>query len=140
MKATTARYALMGGSIICVYKLIIDIMRHHRESDPYPAFVDHMISLTITSSAIAAFYATRPLHVGLTAFFSCVLVSPFSWYFMKTATIGTNRMNPNIFYQNDCTEEEIERYRHQDQIEEAACQMKLEQGYGLVSRSEQSFI
>lgn len=122
------------------YHAVIDYMRHHEEADPRPMFIDHTIATTVTATAISAFYATRPWTVFCTAFFSVALVAPFSWWFMRHARMGNNRMAPNIFYQNDCTEEEIERYRHQDMIEEAAARMKLEHGYGYHKKGDQAFI
>ena len=129
----------MGGVAFCAYKGIIDYMRHHEEADPRPAFIDHVVSTTLVSTGISMFYATRPWHVFCTGFFSSVLVAPFTWWFIRKATIGSERQAPNIFYTNDCTKEEIERYRHQDMIEEAASRMKLEHGYGYVKRGDQAF-
>ena len=130
VKAASGRYALMGGAIVMGYNAIIDYMRHHEEADPRPMYVDHAVATTLTASVASAFYATRPLTVFYTGLFSFILVSPFSWWFMKNGVDGGSLRAPNVFYQNDCTEEEIERYRHQDMIEDAAARMRLEHAYG----------
>ena len=129
----------MGGAVVCAYHGIIDYMRHHEEADPRPAFIDHTVSTTLVSAGVSLFYATRPWHVFCSGFFGAVLLAPTTWWFSRKAVIGTERMAPNIFYTNDCTEEEIERYRHQDMIEDAAAKMKLEQGYGYAKRGDPAF-
>lgn len=98
VKAASGRYALMGGAIVMGYNAVIDYMRHHEEADPRPVYVDHTVALTLTASVVSAFYATRPLTVFYTALFSVILVSPFSWWFMKNAVDGRCQMAPNIFY------------------------------------------
>lgn len=96
------------------------------------------MATTLVSTGASLFYATRPLHVGLTAWFSFALLSPMIWWTMKQR-LGSGKFTPNIHYQNDCTPEEIERFHQQDIIEEAAARMKLEQGYGYVKRGDPSF-
>lgn len=126
----------MGGAIFCGYNFVIDYMRHHEEANPRPAYMDHMLATTVVSSSVAAFYITRPIHLFNTMVFSMILIAPVTWYFYKFATIGTPHRHPNIFYQNDCTEEEIERFKQQDALEEAAANMKLLPGYGYTTRGD----
>lgn len=139
LRSTTFRYFFAGGLALSGYHYLLWYIRHHDEANPRPAYLDHVAATTTILTASSLFIAKRPYYVGVTAFFSVMLVSPFSYWLMKNATIGTGRRAPNIFYQNDCTDEEIERYRHQDMIEEAAAIMKIEHGYGYCKRGDQSF-
>ena len=134
-------YALMGGAVVMGYQIIIDYMRHHEEANPRPAYMDHTFSTTVVTTAAAAFYVTRPIHLFNTMLFSTVLLAPISWWFLKFGVrgLGQDRSPPNIFYQNDCTEEEIERFRQQDALEEAAANMKTMTGYGYAQRSDPAF-
>lgn len=140
MRNVGFRYFLLGGSALSGYHMLLWYMRHHDEANPRPAFIDHVIATTAVTTAGSLFVAPRPYYVGCTAFFSVVLIAPFAWWLKRKGTIGGQKRSPNIFYQNDCTEEEIERYRHQDMIEDAAARMKLEHGYGYVKRGDQAFI
>ena len=139
MKNSVARHALIGGSLICGYHAIIDYMRHHEEANPRTAFFDHLTATTIMGTVTGAFFVGRPYHLFLCTFFSAVLVAPTVWWFKKAATFGANRQAPNIFYMNDCTDEEIERYRHQDMIEELAEEMRISNGYGYATRKDPGF-
>jgi len=56
-------------------------------------------------------------------------VAPTLWW-MKKHAVNNPIKNPNIFYENTCTPEEIERFRHQDMIEQTAYLMKSTPGYG----------
>ena len=139
LRNTTFRYFLAGGVALSGYHYLMWYMRHHDEANPRPMIIDHTIATVAMTTGASLFLAPRPWWVGMTALFSTVMVAPFSWWLMRKATMGSGRRAPNIFYQNDVTEEEIERYRHQDAIEEAASRMKLEHGYGYVKRGDQAF-
>ena len=137
-KATLGRYAAMGGAIFCGYHFVKDYMRHHEEADPRPHFVDHVVATTLTTTAVSAFYAKRPWWVFTTAVFSVVLIAPITFWFEKRTQFAAGTSPANIFYTNDTTDEEIERFRHQDMIEQAAFQMSTEAGYGYIKRGDQA--
>jgi len=70
---TAPTHALCGGSIFLGYRLIMEYLRHHGETNLRPMFIDHQIACTIIGSlagAIAFHNSTRGFIVG--AMFSFV--------------------------------------------------------------------
>ena len=129
LKNVLGRYALYGAALFVSYDIIIDQMRHHDEANSRPAFFDHLAATTLIGTGIGAFSFSHPFYVFCSGFFSLALIGPSTWWFKKTAV--QNTVKPaNIFYENDCTPEEIERFRHQDHIEEMAQRMMATPGYG----------
>jgi hypothetical protein len=139
LKNTSMRFGMIGGTALMSYRILIDYFRHHEEANPRPMFLDHTAAMTTIVTVSTAFVANRPYTVFVAFMLSTFLISPFSWWFMRSATMGKNRMPSNVIYQDDTTNEEIERYRHQDMIEEAAMTMQLKQGYGYVKRGDPGF-
>jgi hypothetical protein len=128
-KNVLGRYALFGASLFVGYDFIFDSLRHHDEANSRPVFFDHMIATTILGTALGAFTFSHPFHIFCAGFFSMSLVSPSIWWFKKAAVLNPVRPS-NIFYENGCTPEEVERFRHQDEIEEMAQRMLATPGYG----------
>ena len=83
-----------------------------------------------------AFVWSRPTQVVLSGFFGGMIVAPTTWWFSLQGKNG-KLASPNIFYQNDCTQADVDRFRHQDMIEEAAELMKTQPGYGHHIRGDQ---
>jgi len=64
-----------------------------------------------------------------------VLVSPVLWWYSQIGRLNKNR-TANIFYENNCTPEEVERFRHQDMIENLGWTMISQPGYGYHQNAE----
>lgn len=107
----------MGGALVTSYAMIRDYLRHHDEANGRPMFVDHMFTTTLLTTGISLFYASHPYSVIGTFFSSIVFLSPFTWWMMLRPEMDSNTTVNNVFYENNCTKEEIERYQMQDQIE-----------------------
>lgn len=116
LKSVLGRYALMGAGLTLSYTLINDFLRHHDEANSRPRFFDHMIATTLVGTGIGAMIFKHPLHVFCSGFFSIMLVTPISWWFKNHSMLNKTRP-ANIFYENGTTQEEIERFRMQDQME-----------------------
>ena len=72
---------------------------------------------------------TGPFQLFCSGFFSFMLVAPMMWWVGQSGRPNVMR-TPNIFYENSCTAEEIERFRHQDVIENLGYTMMTQPGYG----------
>ena len=83
--------------------------RHHDEDTARPAYFDHALSTIILTGAAAAMYVKNPVHILTAAGFGLLLVAPTTWFYGRIARFNSKR-HANIFYQNDCTKEEIERF------------------------------
>ena len=129
MRNVLARYSMMGASIFLSYQLVHDFLREHDETNGRPMFMDHMIATTAIGTGVGALTLSTPFHVFCAGFFSMMLVTPFTWWFKTTARMNAHRP-ANIFYENDCTKEEIERFRHQDMVEDMGLRMLAQPGYG----------
>ena len=110
MRNTTLKFGLYGAGLHLSYELIYYYLRHHDESTARPAFFDHTLSTTLISTATAALVFPNPMHWAITAFFGLTIFSPVSWWLGRRARFAPTR-NPNIFYLNDTTKEEIERFQ-----------------------------
>ena len=111
------RYALGGAALAVSYQVIIEWgLRHHDEANRRPAYLDHTLATTLIGGVTGMLIFKHPLHIFSSFFFSAVLVAPTLWWFANASRMNPTRA-PNIFYENTCTKEEIERYRHQDMIE-----------------------
>ena len=111
LKNVTGRYALLGALAMVSYQLTIDILRHHDEANSRPAFFDHALGCAVVGTGAGALIFAHPFSIFCSTFFSLSLAAPTLWWLKKFAVINPVR-NPNIFYENTCTAEEIERFRH----------------------------
>ena len=110
-RSVMGKYALMGAGLTLSYTLIHDFLRHGDEANARPRFFDHMIATTLIGTGIGACVLNHPFHVFCSGFFSMMMVTPMTWWFYTQGTLNPDRP-ANIFYENDCTKEDIERYRH----------------------------
>jgi hypothetical protein len=78
---------------------------------------------------LAGLYAGTPMQFITPAVLSFTMIGPFSWWIYKTGKLNPARAS-NIFYENNTTADEIERFRHQDMIENIGIQMRAEPGFG----------
>lgn len=134
-KSVLGKYAFMGASLTLSYQLINDFLRHHDETNSRPQFFDHMIATTLIGTGVGALVFNSPLSVFCSGFFSIMMVTPVTWWFKTSARLNPKRAS-NIFYENDCSKEEIERFRHQDVIENMGMQMLATPGYGYHSQAD----
>jgi hypothetical protein len=100
-------------------------------------YYDHTLAITLIGMAGAATKFTNPFHIPLAGFFSAALIAPISWFYY-TRAIRFGAPSSNIFYENGTTAEEIERFRHQDEIERLGIEMLSTQNYGLISQQDQA--
>lgn len=121
---------MMGAGAFVFYQAFIDFLRHHDEANSRPMVLDHTAALTIMSMGYAATIATNPLYIPLAGFFTAAIVSPLSWWMVRLASKDMTFKHSNIFYENGTTEEEIERFRNQDEVERLGLEMLGTNGYG----------
>ena len=98
-------------------------------------FYDHTLAMTLIGMAGAATKATNPFHIPLAGFFTMALIAPITWFYY-TRAIRFGAPHANIFYENDTTPEEVERFRHQDEVERLGIEMLATQNYGLISQQD----
>lgn len=111
LRNVAGRYAFMGASVLVSYQLTIDFLRHHDEANNRPTFFDHALGCAVVGTGAGALIFTNPFSILCTTFFSLSIAAPTLWWLKHNAVINPMR-NANIFYENSCTPEEIERFRH----------------------------
>ena len=111
LKNVIGRYAAMGSATLLGYQLILDFLRHHDETNSRPMFFDHMMATTAIGTFVGAIKFNHPLHIFSAGFFSMMLLTPALWWLNQAGKMNSKR-NSNIFYTNDCTMEEVERFRN----------------------------
>jgi len=73
--------------------------------------MDHLIATTAIGFGVGCLYAAHPWGVFCSTFFSAMVVAPGTWWSLKLCG-GLNKMqHGNIFYENNVTKEEVERFR-----------------------------
>lgn len=125
------RPALAGGLIYLSYDMMLHYFRHHDEANGRPRYYDHMAAMFVLTTATSAYYCNHPYQILGGMVFSVLLVSPVTWWFKNQAVIK-NLKNPNIFYENSCSADEIERYKQQDMVENLGFVMMTQRGFGYV--------
>ena len=73
----------------------------------------------------------KPYNIFASFVMTGLIIAPVS-YWMSNQLNVSNHTHMNVFYENSCTADEIERYRMQDEIERQAKQMIATNGYGYV--------
>ena len=111
--------------------MMVHYFRHHDEVNGRPRFYDHMAAMFVLTTATSAYFCNHPYQIIGGMIFSVLLVSPITWWFKGQAVFNQGR-SPNIFYENSCTEEEIERYKQQDIVENLGFTMMTQKGFGYV--------
>lgn len=111
MKNVLFKYAAIGAGIVTGYTMITDYLRYHDEANARPRYFDHMIATTLLTSVAGGFAFRHPWYILFSAFFSVMVITPTTWWFVRVSKLNKTR-NPNIFYQNDVTAEEVERFRN----------------------------
>ena len=130
LKNVLGRYAGLGAGLSLSYTWINFWLRHHDEANSRPKYLDHTIATTAISVVASAFAFKHPQHIFATGVFAILLISPITWYAYKTMKLGPGGKAANIFYENGTTKEEIERFRHQDMIENLGFVLRSEPGFG----------
>ena len=132
MKHTAPTHALYGGGLTLSYHLIHEFLRHHDHNNLRPMIVDHQIAMSILGAGFGGLALSGSPYAMFQGFlFFFFLLGPIT-YWLKLQGIRPGAMNrpPAVMYQHGTTEEEIARFRHQDQIETLAHQMGALPGYG----------
>ena len=127
--AICTRHACIGGAMMVSYFGIQELLRHHKESVPRSRFMDHTIAFTLISTGVGAYNCATPWGVFCWGFMGLTVGAPLTWY-LKVRTGANSMRASNIFYENSCSAEEVERFRHQDEIENLGMQFSKQPGYG----------
>ena len=99
-------------------------------------FFDHTLAMSLVGGFGGACYAGgSPKHIATGALFFGATLGPII-YWLKLQGMRPGQMNrpTQIHYTDDCTKEEIERFRNQDVTEMLAHEMSARPGYGYFSR------
>jgi hypothetical protein len=124
-------YMLIGGSVTLSYQLIFDYLRHHEEgNNDRPLFFDHMYALSLIGAFSMGIYGGMPRFWFTGAFIGGMLIAPMSWWLMKQGRINAHARHSNIFYDNACSKDEIERIQHLDAIESLGATLAAQPAYG----------
>ena len=74
--------------------------------------MDHVFALTLIG-AFAGSIAIGTLRGSIQgALISGWMLAPMSWWLKLNAKLNATAKPANIFYENDCSADDVERYRH----------------------------
>ncbi len=99
-------------------------------------FIDHTLAMMLVGGVAAATaFGGSPKHFFTGAIFAGWTLGPML-YWAKTQGMRPGAMYrpTKIYYTNDATKEEIERFRQQDTIDMLAHEMSARPGYGYFNR------
>lgn len=102
-------YMLTGGAITLSYQLIFDFLHYHQTNTDRPLIADHFIATCTIGTVIGAFMGGMPRYAVTGFVASLFLIAPMTWWLYKQGRFNSQNRPANIFYQNDCTPEEIQR-------------------------------
>ena len=107
---------LYGGAAMFSYTFFMDVITHHAETNLRPKFVDHSIALAIGGAAAGALTGSGSLKRSFQgAMFFGLTIAPITWWLkLQGLRPGDHKKPVNIFYQNDVTPDEVERFRQMD--------------------------
>jgi len=131
---TAPWHATFGGALALSYQLGWDFMRHHAHTETRPRYFDHTIIMTVISVGTTAALGGAPKTMASAAILSLLTLSPMSWWLWHQRRPGHFRKVSNVFYEDDCTPEEIARYQAQDQVEALGHVLSTRPGYGYFTK------
>ena len=131
IKNVVARYAAMGAAMTFGYQFTFDTLRHHDETNTRPMIYDHTAALTLISLGFASCRFNHPMYVFAACVFTATVASPITWWYYSRVMTNAKK-TANIFYENDTTAEEVDRFRHQDEVERLAYLILSQPNYGFV--------
>lgn len=124
-------YMLVGGSLTLSYRLIIDFLRHHEESNnDRPMLFDHTFALSLISATVFGMYGGMPRYWFTGAFVGATLLAPMSWWIYRHGRFNAQHRSSNIYYENGLSKEELERIQQLDAIESLGATMLTQPAYG----------
>ena len=100
----------IGAIMFVGYDMILHYMRHHDEAPNRPRFYDHCVVTTLFTTLAGLYVYSHPGQWLVSALMGIMMVSPITWWLRDVYKLGIFT-SPNIFYENNCTPEEIERFR-----------------------------
>lgn len=123
---------MYGGSAAFVYHWVHYWMKHHDHTNLRPAFIDHQLAMSVLGVGFgAAALSGSPFAMFQGWLFFFFILGPIGyWLKLQGNKPGQNNRHSAVYYLDGTTEEEISRFRHQDQIEQLAHQMGAQPGYG----------
>ena len=126
---------MIGGSMTLSYQLIFDFLRHHEETNiDRPLYFDHMLATTIIGAFTGGIWAGLPKYWFTGGFLGGFLIAPMTWWLYKQGSINALHRPHNIFYESTVSQEEVDRFRQLDAIEELGATMKAQPGYGYFTK------
>ena len=124
-------YMLIGGSVTLSYQLIFDYLHHHDTTKAdRPVYFDHLKACTIIGAFSLGMYGAMPRFWFTGAFVGGMMIAPMSWWLLKHGRLNGQGRHSNIFYTNDCSQEEVDRIRHLDAIESLGSSLQAKPGFG----------
>jgi len=131
---TSPWHAAFGGSLCLAYQLGWDFTRHHAHTETRPRYYDHTLILTTIAVATTAGLGGSPKACASAFVFTLITLSPMSWWLWHQRRPGHCKKPSNVFYEDDCTPEEIARYQAQDQVEALGYLLTTRPGYGYFTK------
>jgi len=97
----------LGATIFLSYEILI----HFFKSDPRlrMKFYDHAKTVWLMGTVGGFFFLSKPAHIITASFMSLAFIAPTSWY-LSHILKDEFLPSPNIFYENNVTKQEIERF------------------------------
>ena len=132
LRHTAPTHMMYGGSAFLGYDLIIEFWRHHDEGNPRPMILDHLFATSVIGT-VGGFLATNTIRGAFQGFLWFGLnVGFLSYWAMKMGMRPASAPGSVLmYYEQDVTKEERERFEMQDQIQILAHNMCTKPGYGL---------
>ncbi len=111
------------------YELAHRMLRFNDLANPRSKFMDHFYVTTLMGTSLGFFFFPKLRYALVSFVTSATIIAPAIWFIRSNMNIG-GADQPNIFYEDTVSPEEVERFQMQDEIERQAHQMQVTPGFG----------
>lgn len=90
---------LFGGAVFLSYRVIMDTLRHHHETNnDRPLVFDHLFATSTIGAGIGFVFGAMPRHVFTGWFVGALLLGPISWWMKQMGRKNHASRSINFIY------------------------------------------
>ena len=90
---------LFGGAVFLSYRVIMDTLRHHEETNnDRPLAFDHLIATSTIGAAIGFFYGALPRYIFTGWFAGGFIIGPMLWWIRQVGRRNGVGRSANFIY------------------------------------------
>ena len=120
---------LVGGAVMLSYRVLYDIITHHKESQDIPDIIQHAKCWAILSAVASAVYLGPTKWISPMLFTVC-FIFPVYWLAHERLTHRYRPLANDVFYLPSVSQAEKDKIEYNENIEALGHTMSREWGFG----------